>query len=119
VPTVILAHLAAALTPLRTIAETGRSRENRVRKAIEREIATGTYLHLPIMAKRFPESPRVKRLGLHTEEAIRARRICREGLVGRAPRKSDQALNASFVHRGDPEAGVAAGSYRQEPHVLC
>ncbi len=37
-----------------------------VQKAIEREIATGTFDY----AKRFPDSPRVKRLGLQTDEAI-------------------------------------------------
>lgn len=38
----------------------------RVQQAIEREIATGTFDY----AKRFPDSPRVKRLGLQTEELI-------------------------------------------------
>jgi len=37
-----------------------------VQKAIEREIATGTFDY----AKRFPDSPRVKRLGLQTDEPI-------------------------------------------------
>ncbi len=37
-----------------------------VQKAIEREIATGTFDY----AKRFPDSPRVKRLGLKTDEPI-------------------------------------------------
>jgi integrase len=37
-----------------------------VQQAIEREIATGTFDY----AKRFPDSPRVKRLGLQTEEPI-------------------------------------------------
>ena len=37
-----------------------------VQKAIEREIATGTFDY----GKRFPDSPRVKRLGLQTDEPI-------------------------------------------------
>ncbi len=37
-----------------------------VQKAIEREIATGTFDYV----KRFPNSPRVKRLGLQTDEPI-------------------------------------------------
>ncbi len=37
-----------------------------VQKTIEREIATGTFDY----AKRFPDSPRVKRLGLQTDEPI-------------------------------------------------
>jgi integrase len=37
-----------------------------VQKAIEREIATGTFDY----AKRFPDSPRVKRLGLRTDEPL-------------------------------------------------
>ena len=37
-----------------------------VQKAIEREIATGTFDY----AKRFPDSPRVKRLGLQADERI-------------------------------------------------
>jgi integrase len=38
----------------------------RVQKAIEREIATGTFDY----AKRFPDSPRVKRVGFQTDEPI-------------------------------------------------
>src|SRR5229473_4151872 len=40
--------------------------KEQVQKAIEREIATGAFDY----AKRFPDSPRVRRLGLQSQEAI-------------------------------------------------
>ena len=64
-----------------------------VQKAIDREIATGNFDYAMLSRQPASQTPRIA-----DGRADHARRIRREGLVGRATREPDQALNPSFVH---------------------